>query len=64
VAPRLASPTMMVGHNIWIRGARGAGAGVQEIAQFWPEKLDSMRGAQGAWFGDPIFATSFTNYNF
>jgi len=31
-----------------MRGVRGSGAGVQEITQFWPEKLDSMQGAQGA----------------
>jgi hypothetical protein len=42
-----------------MRGVRGAGTGVQEIAQFGREKLDSMRGAQGAWFREPICVTSF-----
>ena len=58
MAPRLASPTTMVGHNIWsiMRGVRGAGAMVQESLNFGREKLDSMQGAQGAWFGDPTWS--------
>jgi hypothetical protein len=46
-----------------MRGLRGAGAGSRKLLNFGHEKLDSMRGAQGAWFGEPICATSFINYN-
>ena len=55
VAPRLASPTTMVGHDIWsiMRGVRDAGRGSRKSLNFGWEKLNSMRGAQGAWFGKP-----------
>ena len=39
-----------------MRGVRGAGAMVQESLNFGREKLDSMQGAQGAWFGDPTWS--------
>ena len=65
VAPRLASPTTMVGHNSWsiMRGSGGRERGSRKSLNFGREKLDSMRGAQGAWFGKPICATTFINYN-
>jgi len=38
--PQLASATTIVGQGIWtiMKGVPGAGAGVQEIAQFWQGK--------------------------
>jgi len=66
VAPWLASPITMIGNNILsiMRGVRGAGRGSRKSLSFGRKKLDFMRGAQGAWFGEPICANSFENYNF
>jgi len=47
-----------------MRGVRGAGRGSRKSLSFGRKKLDFMRGAQGAWFGEPICANSFENYNF
>jgi len=65
VAPQLASPTTMDGHNIWsiMRGVRRWGRGSRKPLNFGGDKLDSMRGAQGAWFVEPICAISFMNCN-
>ena len=50
MAPQLASPTTMDGHRHWsvMRGVQGAAAGSRKSPNFGREKLNSMRGAQGA----------------
>jgi len=35
-----------------MKGVGGAGTGVRKSLKFVREKLDSMQGAQGAWFGE------------
>ena len=65
VAPWLASPTTMVGHNIWsiVRGVRGWGGGSRESLNFGREKLDSMRGAQVHGLGSRRARLVFIKYD-